>query len=297
MRAPRDWWAQRGRRRCGRTLLPPNNMNDADVPSFIIFDCSMLTKIDATAARTCFLQLQRLSAKHGFCIAYARLTKDMEALLAAHGALDGDRIALYPTVYAALAWCETTLIRAASRQTDEVWPLNHFHRTLSFHSNFDPGAGLTMAGVVRQILDLPDAAPQLEALAQYCAQQALPQGAVVFNTGEPAHYFCVLLEGNVAIAAPPGTRLRRRQPSLDFESTGRPREEVLLGPGAIFGYVDFQLEQERTFTAYVASPMATICSFTRESVDEMAERHPRLCILLERSVLKQSAMELANHSV
>jgi hypothetical protein len=59
-------------------LLPPGNLNVNDVPSFIIFDCTALTKIDATAARTCFLQLQRISAKHSVCIAYARLTPAME---------------------------------------------------------------------------------------------------------------------------------------------------------------------------------------------------------------------------
>jgi CRP-like cAMP-binding protein len=72
---------------------------------------------------------------------------------------------------------------------------------------------------------------------------------------------------------------------------------VLLLPGAIFGYVDYHLEQERSFTATVASQSATVCTFTRESIDAMAEQHPKLCILLERSVLKHSSMELSNHSV
>jgi hypothetical protein len=53
-----------------------------------------------------------------------------QAILAAHGALDGDRIGVYPTVYAALAWCETTLIRAAARpSSEEGWQLSHFSRT------------------------------------------------------------------------------------------------------------------------------------------------------------------------
>lgn len=38
-------------------------------------------QIDASAARTCFLPLQRLTENHGVCIAYAGLTERMETLL------------------------------------------------------------------------------------------------------------------------------------------------------------------------------------------------------------------------
>lgn len=40
-----------------------------------------IMQIDASAARTCFLPLQRVTEAHGVCIAYAGLTERMETLL------------------------------------------------------------------------------------------------------------------------------------------------------------------------------------------------------------------------
>ena len=45
------------------------------------FGCANRDQIDASAARTCFQPLQRVTEAHGVCIAYAGITDRMEMLL------------------------------------------------------------------------------------------------------------------------------------------------------------------------------------------------------------------------
>lgn len=90
---------------------------------------SSFTCLYLTTPMSCRQQALWYSQRVGVCPIHTLhdLVHTLQALLAAHGALDGDRIAVYPTVYAALAWCETTLIRAATRSGDGGAPFPHAH--------------------------------------------------------------------------------------------------------------------------------------------------------------------------
>ncbi|CAM9887746.1 unnamed protein product [Ectocarpus sp. 8 AP-2014] len=65
----------------GREEEEQDSAEEGELISFIVLDCSKVTNIDASAARTCFLPLQRLAEANGVCIAYAGLTERMETLL------------------------------------------------------------------------------------------------------------------------------------------------------------------------------------------------------------------------
>jgi SulP family sulfate permease len=254
-------------------MQAPGNLNEEDVPSFVILDCSLITRIDASAARTCFLPLQRIADQYSVCVVYARLGEEGENLLRVHGALDGEHIALFADVHAALNWCETTLIRAATRGNhEEVW---QFSRMAARPSFIEYTGGLTIAGVLRQILDLPESSSHnIELITEYCNEIHFDRGDEVYGVGDPSDRFYVLLKGKVL--------------ALDQDLS---KPSISLQPGAIFGYVDYQLHQPRSFSVEAGTD-CVVCVFERHAVEKLAEERPALCLLLERSVLRHSAMEL-----
>ncbi|CAM9825194.1 unnamed protein product, partial [Laminaria digitata] len=69
--------------------------------------------------------------------------------------------------------------------------------------------------------------------------------------------------------------------------------QVLHGAGAIFGYVDYQLEERRGHSA-IAATSSNLTVFTRTDLDRMLDENPRLLCLVEKSVMKHLALELSN---
>ncbi|CAM9698892.1 unnamed protein product [Chrysoparadoxa australica] len=277
----------------GSPVPGTGNLKDL-VPSFIIFDCSKLTQIDASAARVCFAQLQRLTEIHRICIAYARLTKDMEDLLRVHGALEGERVLIFRSLHDAINSAEVALLESVNRPSsagssseESFWTFSRLSKQHSFRNT-----ALSVVGALCHTLELPEGEEDLEAIADYCHELTLHTGEAVFRPGDPGDSFYVVLEGTVALNSQGyshtpqrGSDRRRRKNSL-----GGP--EVTLEPGNLFGYVDLYLGQERTFTAYAATD-CVLGYFSRSDIDRLCKDHLHLCLLLERAVLRHSCLELA----
>lgn len=60
--------------------------------------------VDATAARSCFRQLQNTASLHDIHLCYAGLNSRTLALLQAHGAISEPVSKAFPSLYAALDW-------------------------------------------------------------------------------------------------------------------------------------------------------------------------------------------------
>eukprot|EP00752_Nemacystus_decipiens_P005603 g5071.t1 len=272
---------------------------DSEMANFIVLDCSKVTNIDASAARTCFLPLQRVTEAHGVCIAYAGLTDRMETLLSVHKAIGRDNVAVFKTFFAAVDWCETQLIRSVAAYEEDgsasFWATSHFSRRESFKSS-----AVTIKQLLRQILDLPESASAVDGIERYCSQEDYEAGEVIFSPGDEADSFYVVTDGQVLVEKSPDGSCRPqelrgegKEDRKRANSAARAGGQVLFNVGAIFGYVDYQLEERRAHSA-IAATDAVVTVFTRTGLDRMLEENPRLLCLVERSVMKHLALELTN---
>ncbi|CBN78269.1 conserved unknown protein [Ectocarpus siliculosus] len=274
-----------------------DSAEEGELISFIVLDCSKVTNIDASAARTCFLPLQRLAEANGVCIAYAGLTERMETLLSIHKAIGLDNVAVFKTFFTAVDWCETQLIRSLDAYEDDgnasFWATSHFSRRESFKST-----AVNIKHLLRQVLELPESASAVDGIERYCSEEDYHAGELIFSPGDEADSFYVVTDGQVMVEkSPDGSsrpqELRGREDRTRANSVARAGGQVLFNVGAIFGYVDYQLEERRAHSA-IAVTDAVVTVFPRAHLDRMMEENPRLLCLLERSVMKHLALELSN---
>ncbi|CAM9877180.1 unnamed protein product [Ectocarpus sp. 12 AP-2014] len=274
-----------------------DSAEEGELISFIVLDCSKVTNIDASAARTCFLPLQRLAEANGVCIAYAGLTERMETLLSIHKAIGVENVAVFKTFFTAVDWCETQLIRSLDANEEDgnasFWATSRFSRRESFKST-----AVNIKHLLRQVLELPESASAVDGIERYCSEEDYHAGELIFSPGDEADSFFVVTDGQVMVEkSPDGSsrpqELRRREDRTRANSVARAGGQVLFNVGAIFGYVDYQLEERRAHSA-IAVTDAVVTVFPRAQLDRMMEENPRLLCLLERSVMKHLALELSN---
>jgi CRP-like cAMP-binding protein len=143
-------------------------------------------------------------------------------------------------------------------------------------------------------------------------------GEVVFTRNTNADAFFVVLKGAVAVSIDsddPRHNLRSNRQIVSgaglVTQTGSSSnlldplwEESASGstlvvasvwpPGSVFGYVDCLLERERHFTAVATQPRTTVAKITSSHMQMIQREQSQLDALLQRVLLQQSLLDLAN---
>jgi Sulfate permease and related transporters (MFS superfamily) len=305
-------------------------------PKYLLLDLSQVPNVDASAARSCFLQLAKMCHKNGIImiatganprvdwilrshdVAYS--TKDEEMvksqLLYPHHIVDTvdlphGKVLLFDSLNVALQHCETRLIfdleqkQKASLSTSVVIP----------HSLMDTGhlfkAKLStifsrLLGIAKenQVLNCFEEGgiAQVEEVSYYSEDE-------VYTKGENADSFYVVLAGGVEIRRDASddfdikassTAVMKRLSFADRKNIGKSSfGEVVsyLQVGGIFGYIDFMLDRRRLFNAVCSKDDTVLAKFTKSTLEELEQDSPDVHRIIEKALLQASLMELANFDV
>ena len=193
-------------------------------PLFVVIDLNQVANMDASAARTCFLQLTAMCKKRGMVVCCASATPRMDWILRSHGVsysveeeeqikakvqqppadalrrkvtFDCERILLFVTVHEALEFCEHSIIHMFHGRRDEP-SVPGYLRGPKEH---------TLSSAFARILDSPEEDKQhLERLdgQRYHEEVTFNAGEKIFAKGAHTDSFFVVLAG--AVAADVGDR-------------------------------------------------------------------------------------------
>ena len=94
------------------------------------------------------------------------------------------------------------------------------------------------------------------------------------------------VRGNISKELPVSSKL------LDTVEAGQIRS--FLSAGGIFGYVDFLLGANRTFSTVASEDGTIVAKVTRRGMDRLQEEYPETARIVEKALLQSSVMELAN---
>lgn len=301
-------------------------------PQFVVIDLSQVSNMDASAARTCFLQFTAICSKKDMVVCGAAATPRMDWMLRSHGVsytheeenevksrlqrssrsrrlrpkYNCDKIILFLTVHEALECCEDAVIHQFAVRRDfppkeEAIPAGPEE--------------LSVSDAFARILDATDdecvALKRLDGLQYHDIIEYNP-GDKVFAKGAHSDSFYTVLSGAVAsYHGDERTLYRQKQiisgaglvPTSPASSSNLLDSDFMQGQNSkvatvwpvcgIFGYTDLLLERPRFFGATAAKTHTRLAKLGRSHMNLIAE-DPELNALVHRVLLRASVLDLAN---
>ncbi|KAG1711414.1 hypothetical protein DVH05_008666 [Phytophthora capsici] len=162
----------------------PATNTDAVPTEFVVMDFTDVTAMDATAARSAFLILQKYCSNHNITVLYAAALPSIRSLLVKNS-ITGDE-SFYSSAESALTYCENQLLDAKTLTT-------------SVHNE----------EMAQQFVGLDD---------QFFQKLQVPAGHEFYNVGEPADCFYFLVKGCVAFNGSEETEAGSLFGEVDFFS-------------------------------------------------------------------------------
>ena len=237
---------------------------------FVVFDFTMVSGLNATAARSCFLNLCRTLAPYGIYVVFGGVVEGdrIDRLLRGHEILtDSPTSALrFDSIDEALEHCEDELLRAAAHS--ESAALAERQRREMFPRSTAAGLSRVLSPLVE-----PSWSDMLEGMSPFFAERSYAERQLIFRRGEPAQAVYFIVAGEV-------TLWEKRGPD------DRPYRLVRYVDGGIFGEVDFFLRQPRSFFAEASSADCTLRVLTRDALQSMQSQASLLAAALEHALLK-----------
>ena len=284
------------------------------VTRFVIFDFTMVSGLDATAARSCFLNLTRTLTPLGITIIFGGVKADshIERLLIGHEILSvkppAAEAVRFDTIDEALEHCEEELLRAhpraraASRRCTAAArrsacaacrrrrrsgctpaavapPRTAASAPWAPRARPPPSSSGRASGALSMMLSpLVEAewSDMLEGLAPFFREKRYGNGSVIFRKGALAHSVYFITAGEVTLWAP---RLETEPAenvgaSLEDLQGSFGRRLVRYVDGGIFGELDFFLRNPRSFSA-VASCATPLSRCSRATRSSRCSRRRR----------------------
>ena len=243
-------------------------------------------------------------------------------------ALDLSKILLFETIYEALEFCERCLIE----RMDSGNSMTGSFSSAVYKSPRSVVSQYTLFAAFKQYLGLEERETMLlEAFEaggrKFHDELHLNSGDAIFAEGQPSDSFYIILAGSVAlhqqeqsaralVAARHGHSVRTllagdsygqqnilsgagllshstKRHSFQEKSGDLGAINKYLQLGAIFGFVDFILDQNRRFGA-VAKSKAVVAQINREGLDELKSKNPELQRIVDKVLLQASIRELVN---
>lgn len=304
-------------------------------PKYVILEVSQVPNVDATAARSCFLQLAKMCSKNGIMLCAVAANPKVDWTLRSHdvaysieeeaiiknqllyphkekGSIETPfgKVLLFDSLNVALHLCENKLI----------YDLNQTMRSssLSMSKNAIPHSALDyapltqtkLATIFSRILGIGHES-EIKKLSVFetggsaqVEEVDLTLGDTIYKKDEDADSFYIVLFGSIEIHRSDDyginskKALTSNRKSMDNLSWGSAGEVVsYLQVGGIFGYIDFSLGRRRTFNAICSSDKSIVARITRSMISKLEKEDPDVHRILEKVLLQATLMELANFDV
>lgn len=252
-------------------------------PRYLVLDMILVPNVDASAARSCFLQLAKICSKNGIVVCACGANSRVDWILRSHEVtytseeeeivksymldplenvnvnVPTGKLVLFPSVNECLELCENQLIYEYKENNKMERPiLGSRGSKLNLMSCEDEQVDKTPLSVIfGRILGMDCS---LLGSFDSCGEETeFHEGQKVFIENEVSDGFFVVLRGSVTITrTEEQNRLKRPQPmvSLSIRSLQQKEEAYptdvftsSLSVGGIFGYVDFAIHRRRSFNA------------------------------------------------
>jgi CRP-like cAMP-binding protein/anti-anti-sigma regulatory factor len=303
-------------------------------PKYLLLDLSQVPNVDASAARSCFLQLAKMCHKNGIIMIATGANPRVDWILRSHEVaystqdeeivknqllyphrvveaadLPNGKVLLFDSLNVALQHCETRLIydleqkQKATLNASVLIPHSLMETGHVFKTNLSTilsrMLGMTKENQVLNCFDEGGIAQVNE--VSYCS------GDEVYTKGESADSFYVILAGGVEIRRDANDDLEIKAKSkivkkMSFSGRNVGKSnfgEVVsyLQVGAIFGYVDFMLDRRRPFNAICSKDGTVLARFTNATLEELEQNSPDVHRIIEKALLQASLIELSNFDV
>lgn len=299
--------APRLRRLDEESMDPPESTVET---RFLVLDCSQVSGLDATSARTCFVALQQQLQQYGVTMVLTAVPARMAALLRAHKVLADERTGqgvcfALPTLEEALEWCEDLLL-------DDL---------LSHGATCAVPRGLP--AILASYLDGYPVRVDLSRAASYVTRREFAAGETLFVDGQASDTLYFVEQGKVALyitSGQPGVAgegdmpcrnragsvLHYHRPTMmqslraallrscfgePDEPPGRRRRLHRYDEGGVFGQIAFTLEQRRNMHAETATS-GCLYMLHRRDFEAMAREEPALALAVQTALMKSVCMML-----
>ena len=254
-------------------------------PRFVVLEMNQVANVDASAARSCFLQLAKMCSKNGMMLCAAGANSRVQWVFRSHeisytsdeedvikgvmlnpfdrvrsNPLPSGKLILFTSVNECLELCETQLIHEQQRSNFKETPKlglasivsDASSRTLMYPQDDKFVEKIQLSKIFERILGMEDSVDK-EMLKSFdeggsanVEEFSLGQNEKIFSLDEVADCFYVVLRGCV--------RICRKLPQEDKQvstmlQSSLERQVSYVNEGQIFGYVDFALERRRSFNA------------------------------------------------
>jgi len=239
-----------------------------------------------------------------------------------HVDTEAAKILLFETVYGALEFCEGKLIdelekyhnvegRRKNGLCDAILPQNRDLTFTSLEKHSLPAVLAHFLGLEEKDMYLLDGFSNGDGKS-FHEELEYQSGSVIFSNYQKSDGFYIVLAGSVGVLDPSKTtrsvspkiisgagvvprQRHRRKPSFQKKASQDAIGDVaaILKVGAVFGFVDFILEKERTFSAIAAQENTVLAKLSREGIRNL-KQHPELDRIVDKVLLQASILELAN---
>lgn len=298
-------------------------------PKYVLLDLSQVPNVDASAARSCFLQLAKMCHKNGISmiatgpntrvdwvlrshdVAYSLEEEAVikNELLYPHRGIQADipsgKVLLFDSLNIALEHCETKLLFDLEQRKSNTMYIAP--ASVIPHSSMESGHSMKtkLSTIIGRILGTKDE-KEKEKLCHLdkggkCQVEEIEYfyGDDVYTENEHADSFYVVLIGCVDICRDSATEnLTHSGRKLADTSTTSFGEVIsYMQVGSVFGYIDFSLGRRRRINAVCSKDNTIVAKFTKDFMDELERTEPDLYRCLEKVLLQTSLIELANHDV
>ncbi|OQS06634.1 Sulfate Permease (SulP) Family, partial [Thraustotheca clavata] len=249
------------------TPLSPSESKNRLPTRYLVLDFKRVTGMDATAARSCFMILQEMCTTHKIEVIYASVLPSIQQLLLNNDIVDDS--VLYRNCDEALEWCESNIILASRA--------NSFFR-----------ADASLPLLLNRFVGLPDNATMFDPLAPYFKKEAVKEDHYFYHISQPSTAFYILGSGSVDL-------YMNKDGSVDNGESDSITLLEKVHVGAMFGEVDFFVQQIRHLSAQASSDCTVYC-LTREAYMRMKEEQHVLWNELRDVIMKSMALTIGNNN-
>ncbi|KAG7383540.1 Syntaxin-1A [Phytophthora pseudosyringae] len=229
---------------------------DAVATEFVVMDFTDVTAMDATAARSAFLILQKYCSNHSITVVYSGALPKIRDMLEKNSITDEE--SFYSSAESALELCENQLLSRAKTTRSSI--------------HHDEGINELLQRF--PCCETDDSQP-LTTADQFFQKLEVPAGHEFYSMGELADRFYFLASGCVALS----------------RSTVETNGDTVL-PVSLFGEVDFFSRQQRQALATATEP-CTVFEMRRETYEAMQEQNRALWTRTRDVVMQSMAASLS----
>lgn len=289
------------------------------IPRFVVLDLTQVPSVDASAARSCFLQLVRICKSNGvfLCAAGANIrivwtlrTHDViytseeeheikQSLASPHlgngNVLPEGKLLLFDSIHEALFLCENRLIYELEHKSNPI-PTGLIHHSSMQSHNLKTKLSTLFSRMLGDTEHEKDFFRYFDGGNAKIEELDYLYGDKIFSKGDNADCFFVVLAGSVDIYREDENSAGRY---LSDSSRNGDYGDIVsyLHVGALFGYVDFVLDRSRSLNAVCGKNGTILAKITRSTLNQLQVENRDLYHIIERILLQASVKELASYDI